>query len=77
MSGREQRFIYVTIVETLQVGTSMHYARRVQFGVGLHLLQVIRADNRQVTTDHSLTYGAFLVDGFPSSKRLRNFRSLF
>ena len=47
---RAQRFIYATIVETLQVGTSMHYARRVQFGAGLHLLQVIRADNRQVTT---------------------------
>ena len=48
---RAQRFIYSTIVDTLQIGTSMHYARRVQFGAGLHLLQIIRSDNnRQVTT---------------------------
>ena len=47
---RTQRFIYSTIIETLQVGTSMHYARRVRFGAGQHLLTVIREDNRQVTT---------------------------
>ena len=47
---RAQRFIYSTIVDTLQIGTSMHYARRVRFGAGLHLLQIIRSDNRQVTT---------------------------
>ena len=28
----------------------MHYARRVRFGAGQHLLTVIREDNRQVTT---------------------------
>ena len=28
----------------------MHFARRVRFGAGLHLLNVIREDNRQVTT---------------------------
>ena len=47
---RAQRHIYSTILETLQVGNSMHYARRVRFGAGLHLLNVIRDDNRQVTT---------------------------
>ena len=47
---RAQRHIYATILDTLQVGTSMHYARRVRFGAGLHLLNVIREDNRQVTT---------------------------
>ena len=47
---RAQRFIYATILDTLKVGSSMHYARRVQFGAGLHLLNVIRSDNRQVTT---------------------------
>ena len=40
----------LTILNTLQVGISMHYARRVRFGAGLHLLNVIREDNRQVTT---------------------------
>ena len=47
---RAQRHIYATTLDTLQVGISMHYARRVQFGAGLHLLNVIRSDNRQVTT---------------------------
>ena len=45
---RAQR--HATILDTLQVGISMHYARRVRFGAGLHLLNVIRSDNRQVTT---------------------------
>ena len=47
---RAQRYIYSVIVSTLRVGSSMHYARRVRFGAGLHLLNIIRADNRQVTT---------------------------
>ena len=34
---RAQRYIYATILDTLQVGISMHYARRVRFGAGLHL----------------------------------------
>ena len=64
---RAQRFIYATIVDTLQVGTSMHYARRVQFGAGLHLLQVIRADNRQVTTRSLMALFSSLL-----SLRLKN-----
>ena len=45
-----QRFIYDVIVRTLTVGTSMHYARGVKFGAGLHLLNILIADNRQTTT---------------------------
>ena len=49
---RTERFIYSVIVSTLWVGTgtSMHYARRVEFDAGLHLLNVIGSDNTQVTT---------------------------
>ena len=47
---RAQRFIYGTIVATLQVGVSMHYARQVRYGSGLHLLNIIFNDNRLVTT---------------------------
>ena len=43
---RAQRHIYSTILETLQVGISMHYARRSRFSAGLNLLNVIRDDNR-------------------------------
>ena len=45
-----ERFIYSTIVATLKVGESMHYARNCQFGCGQILLQSIINDNRQVTT---------------------------
>ena len=45
-----ERYIYTTIVSTLQVGRSMHYARQVAFGAGQHLLQTIISENRQVTT---------------------------
>ena len=47
---RAERFIYNVIVGTLQVGKTMHYARRVRFGAGCHLLSIIRQDNRQTTT---------------------------
>ena len=45
-----ERFIYSTIVATLKVGDSMHYARQCPFGAGQILLQTIVNDNRQVTT---------------------------
>ena len=45
-----EKFIYSTIVATLQVGISMHYARSVRHGAGTHLLNTIISDNRQVTT---------------------------
>ena len=47
---RAERFIYSTIVSTLKVGESMHYARQSLFGAGQLLLQSIINDNRQVTT---------------------------
>ena len=47
---RGERFIYSTIVSTLKVGDSMHYARQCNFGAGQMLLQTIINDNRQVTT---------------------------
>ena len=47
---KAQRFIYDVIVRTLRVGASMHYARGVKFGAGLHLLNTVVADNRQTTT---------------------------
>ena len=45
-----EKYVYNTVVGTLQVGISMHYARQVKFGAGMHLLDVIRNDNRQNTT---------------------------
>lgn len=45
-----ERHIYSTIVSTLQVGRSMHYARQCVFGAGQRLLEIIIAENRQVTT---------------------------
>ena len=47
---KAQRFIYDTIVRTLKVGVSMHYARGVKFGAGVHLLNIVISDNRQTTT---------------------------
>ena len=47
---KAQRFIYDVIVRTFKVGSSMHYARSVKFGAGLHLLNLVVADNRQTTT---------------------------
>ena len=47
---RGERFIYSTIVATLKVGDSMHYARQCNFGAGQMLMQTIISDNRQVTT---------------------------
>ena len=59
MSG--EHHIYNTIVETLQVAVPMHYARQVAYDSGVRLLDILRADNRQVTT-RSLTdlFGALL-----------------
>ena len=45
-----ERHIYTSIVSTLKVGESMHYARQCMFGAGQLLLQSIVNDNRQVTT---------------------------
>lgn len=45
-----EKHIYTCIIDTLQVGISMHYARQVAHGAGVHLLNSIRQDNRQVTT---------------------------
>ena len=45
-----QKSIYATIVRTLEVDKTMHYARQVMHGAGVHLLNVIIADNRQTTT---------------------------
>ena len=47
---KAETYIYTTIVETLRVGKSMHYARQVKFGAGQQLLQNIVNDNRVVTT---------------------------
>ena len=47
---RAETFIYTTIVNTLRVGKTMHYARQVRFGAGQLLLQNIVNDNRQITT---------------------------
>lgn len=47
---KAQRLIYDIIVRTFRVGSSMHYARNVKFGAGLHLLNTVVADNRQTTT---------------------------
>ena len=43
---RALRHIYALVVATLRVGSSMHYARSVAYGSGLHLLNTIRADNK-------------------------------
>ena len=45
-----QRKIYATIVATLRVGESMHYARSVPYGYDTKLLQNIMQDNRHNTT---------------------------
>ena len=45
-----QRKIYATIVATLRVGESMHYARSVPYGFGTKLLQNMMEDNRHNTT---------------------------
>ena len=45
-----QRKIYVMIVATLHVGTSMHYARSVPYGYGTQLLANILHANRHNTT---------------------------
>ena len=47
---RAQRKIYATIIATLQVGTSMHYARAVNYGAGTRLMQAIYEDNCRNTT---------------------------
>ena len=58
---RAQRHIYNTIVSTLQVGKSMHYARQVLYGSGLHLLNVIHTDNRRVNTRSLMALFSALV----------------
>ena len=45
-----ENHIYSTIVDTLRVGKTMHYARQCPFGAGQLLLQIIINDNRQETT---------------------------
>jgi len=45
-----QHTIFGIIVNTLRVGTSMHYARAVPHGAGMLLLNTIREDNMQNTT---------------------------
>ena len=45
-----ERFIFSTVVTTLRVGKSMHYARQCIYGAGQLLLQSIINDNRQTTT---------------------------
>ena len=45
-----QRYIYSTVIETLRVGTSMHYARAVPFGAGTHLASNIWSENNRRTT---------------------------
>lgn len=47
---KAQRDIYAIVVATLQVGTSISYARSVPYGEGTNLLQVILRDNRRNTT---------------------------
>ena len=58
---KAQRFIYDVIARTLKVGSSMHYARNVKFGAGLHLLNTIVVDNRQTTTRSLMTIFATLL----------------
>ena len=45
-----ETFIFTSIVETLRVGKTMHYARQCVFGAGQRLLTAIIDDNRRVTT---------------------------
>ena len=45
-----QHKIFDIIVNTLRVGSSMHYARAVPYGAGMLLLNRIREDNMQNTT---------------------------
>ena len=45
-----ERWIYTSIVKTLRVGLTMHYARGVPYGAGQALLNRIREDNRHMTT---------------------------
>ena len=47
---RAQRKIYATIISTLRVGTSMHYARAVAYGAGTRLMNAIYDDNCRNTT---------------------------
>ena len=46
-----QRKIYATIVATLRMGSSMHYARSVPYGYGTLLLRNIMNDNRHNTVE--------------------------
>ena len=50
MYRQAENFIYSTIVETLEVGKTMHYARQCVFGASHLLLKTIVNDNRQETT---------------------------
>ena len=45
-----QRYIYTCVIETLAVGTSMHYARSIPFGAGTRLMALIYNDNNRQTT---------------------------
>jgi len=45
-----QRYIYSRVIETLAVGTSMHYARSIPFGAGTRLMTLIYEDNNRQTT---------------------------
>ena len=56
-----ERHIYSTIVTTLKIGESMHYARQCTFGAGQVLLQTIVNDNRQTTTRSLMAIFSALV----------------
>ena len=56
-----ERHIYSTIVVTLKIGESMHYARQYTFGAGQVLLQTIVNDNRQTTTRSLMALSYVLV----------------
>ena len=68
--GKAQRFIYDVIVRTLKVGSSMYYARDVQFGAGMHLLNTIVADNRQTTTRSLMAFFSTLLTIEPRQNEL-------
>lgn len=75
---RSLRKIYAIVVATLQVGTSMHYARSVPYGSGLQLLRTIHNDNRQNTTRSLFALiGSLFTLKIKDGERIETFRQRF
>ena len=69
---RAQRFIYATILDTLKVGASMHYARRVRFGAGLRP-STKHNPLRQSPSHDQVPHGSFLRSPRAPTKAQRDF----